>query len=273
LYGNMWKFDFTGTSTNNWDVAYKTGSTPVPFFQSCTSSTCNADELQAITVRPSVGRHPDGGVMVYWGTGKYFETGDDIVPDDPQIQTVYGVRDQGVAITNSRASLQEQTIDYQVTGTIDYRVVSTTPTNYASYNGWYLDLVPPSGTAEGERVISTPLLRHDRLIFTSAIPSADACDFGGSGWLMELDAVNGTSLTYAVMDVDGDNTFDFYTLNDGTTVPITGKRLDGLGEPGAIITAGDVEYKYISTSSGAINVTLEQGGGSGFGRQSWRQIR
>ena len=274
LYGNMWKFDFTGTSTNNWDVAYKSGSTPIPFFESCTTSSCSSGELQSITVRPTVGRHPDGGIMVYWGTGKYFETGDDIVPDNPQVQTVYGVRDQGTAITTSRATLQEQTIDYQVTGgSVDYRIVSTTPTSYASYNGWYLDLVPPSGTADGERVISTPVLRHDRLIFTSAIPSADACDFGGSGWLMELDAINGTNLTYAVMDVNGDSTFDFYTLDDGTTVPITGKRLDGLGEPGAIITAGDVEYKYISTSSGTINVTLEQGGGSGFGRQSWHQIR
>jgi type IV pilus assembly protein PilY1 len=212
--------------------------------------------------------------MVYWGTGKYFETGDDIVPDDPQVQTVYGVHDQGAAITTSRAALQEQTIDYEITNVDDpFRVTSPTTVNYASYNGWYLDLVSPSSTPDGERVISTPLLRHDRLIFTSAIPSADACDFGGSGWLMELDAINGARLTYAVMDVDGDGVFDFYTLADGTIVPITGKRLDGLGEPGAIITAGNVEYKYISTSSGAINVTLEQGGGSGFGRQSWRQIR
>ena len=44
---------------------------------------------------------------------------------------------------------------------------------------------------EGERVVSLPILRNGRVIFPTLIPSPNPCEFGGSSWLMELDAVSG----------------------------------------------------------------------------------
>jgi type IV pilus assembly protein PilY1 len=144
-------------------------------------------------------------------------------------------------------------------------------------DGWYLDLAPPpdNDAGIGERVIANPVLRYDRIIFTTAIPSSDPCDYGGSGWLMELSALYGSRLSYAVIDVNGDGLInDLDVINDGNDdYFVSGKRLDGIGEPGAIISAGDKEYKYISTSTGTINVTTEAGGGSQFARQSWRRLQ
>jgi type IV pilus assembly protein PilY1 len=285
LQGNIWKFDVDTTDgTNTWRIPFDSNGdgtgTPKPLFQACTASTCAAGERQPITTRPNVGRHPYGGVMVYVGTGRYFVDGDNIVPVNPQKQSFYGVRDIGNGgsdyVSNSRGGLTAQTIEYEITsGTTDYRINSTNTVDYSTKRGWYLDLESPTNGLEGERVISPALLRFDRVIFTTAIPSADACDFGGSGWLMELDAISGSNLSYAVIDINGDGVItDADVINAGGTDRfVSGKKLDGLGDPGAIITAGDTEYKYISTSTGQINVTTEQSGGAALGRQSWRQLQ
>jgi type IV pilus assembly protein PilY1 len=285
LQGNIWKFDVDTTDgTNTWRIPFDTNGdgtgTAKPLFQACTASTCAAGERQPITTRPNVGRHPNGGVMVYVGTGRYFVDGDNIVSATPQKQSFYGVRDIGNSgsdyVSNSRDGLTAQTIQYEVTsGTVDYRINSTNTVDYSTKRGWYLDLESPTNGLEGERVISPALLRFDRVIFTTAIPSSDACDFGGSGWLMELDAISGSNLSYAVIDINGDGVItDADIINAGGADRfVSGKKLDGLGDPGAIITAGDTEYKYISTSTGQINVTTEQSGGAALGRQSWRQLR
>ena len=272
LKGNLWKFDLTGSNKNQWGVAYKQGNTPKPLFQACTSSACNAGEEQPITARPEAIRHPDGGIMVLFGTGKYFENSDAVVPSSPQMQSYYGVLDDGAAVSGSRGALQVQSISVEASlNGIDYRVVTENTVDYSTQKGWYIDLSPPASNSIGERVVSAPIIRFGRVIFTTLIPSSDACDFGGSGWLMELDAINGSRLTYAVMDVNGDGKIDSSDVV-GSDYP-SGKRLDGLGKPGAIISAGEKEYKFISTSSGTINVTTEAGGGDAFGRQSWNQIK
>jgi len=289
LYGNVWKFDFDADDGDTvWRIAHDSvgdgSGTPVPLFSACTSSSCANGERQPITSRPNVGRHPYGGVMVYFGTGKYFEDGDQVVPSNPQLQTFYSVWDRNNlgAVTNSRGALGAQTIDFEGTsGTTDYRVVSENQVSYAAPSatndrGWYLDLALNASPVvpEGERVISSPILRFDRVIFATAIPSKDMCDFGGDGWLMEMDAISGARLSYAVIDVNGDGVVDnLDVINDGTDDQfVSGKRLDGIGDPGAIIRQGTIEYKYISTSSGTISVTTEQGETGDFGRQSWHLL-
>lgn len=280
LQGNLWKFDLTGSGPSQWAVAFKgTGNKPAPLFTARSAD----NRVQSITARPNVGRHPDGGIMVYFGTGKYFETTDNAVPADPVIESFYGVWDKDAVIAG-RNQLQQQTIDYQLeaedTGfDFDTRIVSNNTVDYTTKSGWYIDLVPPTGTAEGERVIDGALLRFGRIIFTTVIPSQNVCDFGGRSWLMELDAVNGARLTYAVFDANGDGVVDendFITLSDGTQVPASGKGSDELISTPGIVSAGgsegsNLEYKYTSGSSGVIDVTVEQGGGEYFGRQSWKQ--
>ena len=278
LHGNMWKFDVSATNAGSWDVAFRAGSPPqpAPLFTALDSG----GTAQTITVRPAVGSHPDGGIMVYFGTGKFFEVGDNIIPATPQVNTFYAIRDTDNAVSG-RGELQAQTIDYELydqtfgTNVFDVRVVSDNSVDYTTRKGWYLDLVSPVNGAEGERVVVQPLLRNGRMIFSTLIPAVDPCGFGGTGWLMEIDAISGARFSFSVFDLDGDGLFDggdYVTLPDGTTVPVSGQRFNEIISQPVVIDAGEKEYKYISGSSGNIKTVTEKGDFT-KGRQSWRQIR
>jgi type IV pilus assembly protein PilY1 len=218
--------------------------------------------------------------MVYFGTGKFFEVGDNIIPATPQVNTFYAIRDTDNAVSG-RGELQAQTIDYELydqtfgTNVFDNRVVSDNSVDYTTRKGWYLDLVSPVNGAEGERVVVQPLLRNGRMIFSTLIPAVDPCGFGGTGWLMEIDAISGARFSFSVFDLDGDGLFDggdYVTLPDGTTVPVSGQRFNEIISQPVVIDAGEKEYKYISGSSGNIQTVTEKGDFT-KGRQSWRQIR
>jgi len=278
LQGNMWKFDVTASNTNSWDVAFKSGSPaqPAPLFTALDAGGAK----QSITVRPAVGSHPDGGVMVYFGTGKFFEVGDNIIPAIPQVNTFYAIRDTDNTVSG-RSALQVQTIDYEKTNVafganvFDIRVVSNNTTDYTTQKGWYLDLKSPANGPEGERLVVDSLLRNGRIIFSTLIPAVDPCGFGGSGWLMEIDALNGARFADSVFDLDGDGLFDkqdYVTLPDGSKVPVSGRHFKEIISQPVVIDAGEKEYKYISGSSGNIKTVTEKGDPT-KGRQSWRQIR
>lgn len=272
LNGNLWKFDVSSANSSQWDVAFGKGKTKAPLIKVTSDGTAG----QPITSRPVVGPHPDGGYMVYFGTGSYFRDGDNVVGQSPQLQRFYGVRDQGAVV--SQSALVGQSIIYEgsVTGFGDARVYSDNLVNYSAKSGWYLDLAYPDvGSANGERVVSAPILRFGRIIFTSVIPSSDPCDFGGRSWLNELDAVNGQRLNYSVFDVNGDGLIDdndFIQVGD-VKVPVGGKGFDEIIKTPGIVGAGEVEYKYTSGSKGTLGVTLEAGDPGPVGRQSWRQLQ
>jgi len=283
LLGNMWKFDVTDVDPSNWDVAFSSGGTPAPLYAAKDSSNVT----QPITAKPQVGNHPDGGVMVYFGTGKYFETGDNIVGVSPQIQTFYGIRDDSSAV-DDRSDLIEQTIDAEgVKGDFDVRQTSENAVDYSAKDGWYMDLVTPPqpGTAVGERVVSFPLLRNGRIIFATLLPDDASCSFGGSSWLMELDALTGQRLELSPFDLTGDNEInlsDQIELTDidgdgyvdsSDSVAASGKKSKvGIIKTPGIINAGSKEYKYTSGSTGALEATTESAP-STSGRQSWIQLR
>jgi type IV pilus assembly protein PilY1 len=281
LHGNMWKFDLSSSSnTGNWQVQSYPGPGVNPLFKAVGPS----GERQSITVRPTVGRHPDGGQMVYFGTGKFFEVGDNVVPPNPPIQSFYGIRDYAGARVTGRSELQEQTIIAEgLAGSgavFDYRVTSDNDVDYATKKGWFLDLVSPLEGANGERVIGEALLRHGRIIFVTVIPSDDPCDYGGSSWLMEMDAVSGKRLPYAVFDVDGDGVIDG---GDALTITVNGQEIvvhaggqripDVVTTPHVLDTGGDTEFKYMSGASGQVTVVEEAASGINLGRQSWEQLR
>ena len=306
LLGNLWKFNVTGNS-NSWEIAFSSGNganaSPEPLFK----AVDGANASQAITAKPQVGVHPDGGLMVYFGTGKYFETNDQIIGASPQIHSFYGIRDQGSQVS-SRNGLQEQNIlaeeTFEVTASnvlqtpsdplpadstlIDLRVTSDTQVLYPTKEGWFMDLESPENGAEGERLISAPLLRAGRIIFSTMIPDPEACGWGGSSWLMELDAVNGSRLDNSPFDVNNDGVFDvddyvqiYDTDNDGDIdeadahLPVSGIRKAGLGiikTPGVVTCDNGAECKYTSGSSGNLDMVRESSN-SPTGRQSWRQLR
>ncbi len=242
LFGNVWAFDLSGSGKGSWKSKYGTNANPEPLFR---ATDANGD-AQPITTPPAVGRHPSGlGVMVYFGTGKYLGSTDIL---DYSTQTFYGIWDHGVN-GFGRSRLLEQTVTQvnlnQFAG-VDARVVSDNPIRWDDgvgspdadeKRGWYLDL-PESG----ERVHQKPFLRNDRVIFVTVTPSDDPCKSGGTSWLMEMNATDGSRLDFTPFDYNGDGTFtkddlvkvDYDVNGDGQVdaddvLPGSGIRVDDSG--------------------------------------------
>nr|MBA3494941.1 hypothetical protein [Gammaproteobacteria bacterium] len=308
LKGNLWKFDVTNSTPSQWDVAYKSGSTPKPLYVACilSSTPCASANLQPITAKPQVGKvgaGQTGGLMVYFGTGKYFESAD---ISTTQTQTFYGIWDKCDKTSSAgcdgqvsgRGSLQQQAITQELAqGGFNLRLTSNCTVNYGSTPlsgavsapcsttanrlGWYMDFIQPgssnlpANSDLGERIVSAPILRDGRIIFTTLIPSTDPCTFGGTGWLMELGSTSGQRLGWAPWDINGDGKIDSNDLvtSGGSSVAPSGKQSKvGIIKAPGIISAGTQEYKYTSGSTGSLEVTLESAGISS-GRKAWRQLR
>ena len=99
LQGKMWRFDIRSDDSNDWTLA--TNVTNL-----FTAQDTATGVVQPITEKPSVGFHPYGfgGLMVYFGTGKYLESSDNTTTGVQQVQSFYGIFDRGVTARQSRAS-------------------------------------------------------------------------------------------------------------------------------------------------------------------------
>lgn len=280
LYGNVWKFDLSNSNPSNWRVANRSGSRDRPLFSARNAS----DQRQPITAPLEVGRHPNGGFMVYFGTGRYVAEGD---PTDLTVQSFYGIWDRPdtgpsneiTYTTATRSSiLQQQTLLSETTvAGREVRTVSANNVNWSTQRGWFLDLIQPTTppTAQGERVVDPPLLRFGRVIFNTLIPSTSSCSFGGTSWLMELSAVTGQRINETVLDVNGDGVFNADDYSGGN--PVSGMRSSvGITSTPRVISAGALEFKLQSGSdttgtNEGIQVTTEKGGDRPP-RGSWRQL-
>lgn len=214
LQGQLWRIDVSG-AMNSWGVALKQGSTPAPIFK--------APDGQAITAPLEAAFNEDRKPMVFFGTGSFFQIGDNIVPADPVIESFYGIVDSEPAAAVTKTDLLQQTILAEVTANGQrFRVVSDNEPS-ADVKGWYIDLIV-NNVPRGERVVTQALVRGDRVIFSTLIPSANACDAGGDSWLMEVSTFDGSRLDYPLFDVNGDGLFNAEDL-----VPIEVTVVDANG--------------------------------------------
>jgi type IV pilus assembly protein PilY1 len=266
LRGNMWRFDVTNVNPSAWTA-------PVRLYEARNS----ANVVQPITARPEVGKHPlhtvnDPGVLVYFGTGKYLETGDNTTTNVPT-QTFYAIWDklETPLTAISRNSLLQQSV---LSASNGRRVTSNNEVNWATHNGWYLDL-----PLAGERQVSDPALRNNRVVFTTLIPNDQICSFGGTSWLMEVDARTGGAPEQSPFDINDDKLFDdndkVNTTINGNTSPqiITGlESPEGILARSTILVSDGFEIKFNSGSTGGIFVTRESSGVR-TGRISWRELR
>ncbi len=306
LQGQLWKFDLSASQPNSWSIDGLGGGPTQPLF----SATNGAGQPQPITSRPEVGRGPGNrDLMVYFGTGRYLQHSD---LANSEMQSFYGIIDRGTAI-GGRGTLLQQQITFQGVHSGYELRSSTNHFLLAQHDGWYMDLIDPAAAEPGERVVSTPILRNRRIIFTTLIPASGACSSGGSSWLMELDAWSGSRLQdpspydlgqnpvtdlngdgtiddadlalweaqhrgseVAPFDLNGDGEFDQQDLIPGTGDPYapSGKRsAEGIINTPGIIADSEQEIKYAAGSSGRIETTTENPGPGGYGRQSWRQLK
>ena len=224
----MWKIDVTNTSSSFWNVAFSGN----PLF-TATESIADGGSPQPITAQPAIKTHPLGighGVLVMWGTGKYYEISDDTIIDQPT-QSIYAVWDRdgyyNLAL-NARNSYNERGFSRD-TDLVSPKIIIDLASNTriidpdslidASGNpktpvwydadgnpddrGWVVDL-----PEAGERVIQKIVLRDDLAFFVTLIPQESTCVPGSSGWLMVLNAETGSSPLFPVFDINDDNIVD-----------------------------------------------------------------
>ena len=240
LQGNMWKFDLTGTSSSTWKVALDN------------AALYSAGSTRAITATPAVVPHPNGGYVVNFGTGKFFETSDTTSPF--VTQRLYGIWDKqpfgamstptGAAGLTGTSALQVQSIGTVTVGTIAYYSVSTNTVAWgdgllAGKRGWYIDQ-PNSGQRVAyplerlfEKTDSTFILASTISPVSSA--AADLCvqTGSGSGWVYIIDGVTGSGSTKETLDTNNDG-----SVNDGDVV-VSGYQDPVDGRPTAISTSSN----------------------------------
>ncbi len=186
----------------------------------CSRHVTTATTCSRLPVRPEVTRGPQGnGQMVLFGTGKYLEAADKLLT--PQVtQSFYGIVDRNVRVTypvGTRApTLTKQSILDEATvtkssperGPVTSSVRTTSNFTLGAAQGWFMDLVSPSAGYQAEKQITNPVARDGKVIFTTLVPDADVCGFGGSSWLMELDALDGSRPEELPFDLNRDGMFD-----------------------------------------------------------------
>jgi Tfp pilus tip-associated adhesin PilY1 len=205
LNGDMWRFDLTGVGN------------PVTAGAVSAYKLYDGSPAQPITAAPDVSTHPDGGFLVFFGTGRAFNTAD---LADPTAQAIYGIHDQGAAL--SSPTLVTQTLTFGsyggVTPSLSIRTSTSNPVNYASADGWKVDL------PAGERLLGHLQVRGDRVqLMTTNITNTPY-----ENWLMQLDYLTGGSPLFTVFDLNRDsvlNTADdaggnivaAFKVNEGVT--------------------------------------------------------
>ena len=261
LNGNVWKFDLANVLPGSWRVAYS--NTPLFTARDATN------KVQPITGGITLSSHPQTGQLwLFFGTGKYLETGDSL-NNDPQ--SWYGIVDGTTAISG-RAELVRRTITNTTytNGSVSEqtRTVSAATTNdMVNKRGWFMDLIDAR-----ERVTSKARIVGSNLIMNTIIPDSDLCNPQGDGWVMAIDPFSGSRLKYHLFDLSGDGEFtNSDGINSGTTAnPVidvaSGLRFEGMpGEPvfvGEQMLVGD---SRVAIDSRTVNLQLRRG------RISWRE--
>jgi type IV pilus assembly protein PilY1 len=204
LQGNLWKFDVTSSDPDNWGPSFGSAPNYAPLY------TTPAN--QPITVMPAIVpelpvniAHPNGGVMINFGTGKMFETEDTSSNASVNVnltrQAIYGIWDKPSETTGFSGLnlLQEQTDNAAFSqGSAADNALSGTTNNavdWATKRGWYYRL-----RSGGERVNISPQIpeyvpsQQTKVFMVANTPSpAIPCQTGGSARVFALNAITGGS--------------------------------------------------------------------------------
>lgn len=316
LQGNLWRFDLVKNSGStelptsgdpfvrtNADVAsttavdFKLAYGEKPLF---TARDTKDGSRQAITIQPSLVRHPTShGYLVLVGTGKYFEHGDANV-DTSRAMTLYGVwdrktkrqkTDSTTLTAQSRSRLVTQEFTAQQNGAIideegsnvtrDIRLLSTgipqwykaapegqppldtTEDVNVNHWGWALDMAV-GNKLEGEMIINNMTASGSILFLSSLTPNQDPCQAGADTWLYAVDAFSGGRTRFNVLDLNADRIVDNLDRYNGNVM--SGMRFPALG--GFTLAPGN----QVFGSDGAADPATVGDDPNSSGRQSWHIV-
>ena len=259
----MWVFDLSGSNTGNWDVAYKSGSTPAPLF--------TAPANQQITSSPVVVRNKDQSTsnsnypntLVIFGTGQYLTTADIATTD---AQAMYGVWDAGDDELD-QTDLVQQTISVGSTTSGDVgRTLSNNAVDYNSNHGWYMTF-PDSG----ERLVTDPVIRGDLVFFNTMTPDTNPCQAGGVGWLMVAKWNNGGRPDEVAFDISNDSQLDGLDEINGEAAA----GVEIIGIPTSPVNLANKRYTSTTQTTGGSTIDITEiikVSGPRTGRLSWEEL-
>lgn len=269
LLGNLWKFDLRGSSSSSWSIA--NGGLPMftatgPDLQRQPITSKPAVVVNRVTTSSTYGRR-----YVLFGTGRFL-TADDTT--SMSVQSIYGLIDEDSTISG-RSQLRQRTVT--AIGMINDRAVRTFSTASAGdmngLRGWYMDLVAPPNTPEGERVVSGAVvanLAYPTLLLASIIPEPSECSNTGRGYLNAIDPFNGGAPPVTIFDANRDNAFNASDMLNGGIIGSVDLGV-GMGTKPVIVGNRAVQGGS-NVASGPREIGLNLGGPSRVGRISWREI-
>ncbi len=269
LFGNLWKFDISGSNPASWGIATNGGK---PLFE----ARSDAGEPQPITAAPAVGFHPEeDGFLVYTGTGKFLGQVDNTASGQTT-QSVYGVWDKRDGSDVERSDLLEQDIiDEPTVSGSETRVVSDDPVDWSNDRGWFIDLDRPGspGDNRGERVVTRPVVQADRVVVSTLLPDSAPCGGGGDSFLMALAVNNGGRFGDSIFDINNDGGFDSADKAGGNAVSAVKSNIGIISRATMVFTRSRQSAIYGGTGSADTGSTGMTPPGFDLGRKSWQQLR
>ncbi|MFP4245349.1 MAG: pilus assembly protein, partial [Ectothiorhodospira sp.] len=253
LDGNLWKIGLDGTA-------------PFTLFTARDGSGTG----QPITAAPIAAYDAIGEkTWVFFGTGRYLSEGD---MGDTQVQTWYGLIDDGSALTGRSDLLEREIREQDVVPDGDtQRQVRNMERGDAgdlgSRSGWYIDLVF-NGNAEGERMIIPNQIFGPALVGTTRIPNTeDPCRPTGRGFVYAIDPFSGAALDepfFLQRDAEGEETgYDALGFDSPPSQPVF-VRVDG--EPRMLTSLEDQRIEQDPVNPAMIDNRPGD-------RMSWRELR
>jgi type IV pilus assembly protein PilY1 len=252
MQGNVWKFDLTSALPASWTVTR------------LFSARDGGGKAQPITGGIAVATHPTTNKRwVFFGTGRYL-TQSDADSTNTDVQSMYGVMDDTAAYSRSNLTQRTVTVTSAELNGYPVRAFEAKGILPVSSKGWYIDL-----PMAGERIVQDAQVVSRFLITASMVPTGNACDADGMGFINALDAFTGTSAGGSYFDLDGDGRTDDTGLGGSGNLPVGSVNV-GIGMPtlpnllrGLIVVggtgSGDLRSPRTSTPR--------------WDRASWREIR
>ena len=236
----------------------------------------DSGNAQPITVQPTTSKG-DGGFWVFLGTGRLLAKDDIGASAMSAKQSFYGLWDNSRS-SISRADLVAQTVTSTTSKNgMSLRVTSDNAVDLASKRGWYMDL-PESGErviAEATTVVDNVNAKDNRIIFTTAIPSADPCSAQGSSWLMEL-SFSGRRPSKPVFDLNQDYQFKTGddTVGDGVIPTGMGSTVGLMDSVTWLDRDVRVGFKLVPGTRGRVQTVTNRGRGAADRPQrvNWQQL-
>lgn len=192
--GKLWRFNVTNGTVS-------AAASPLLI----ATSPSAGSPPQPFTSKPDLALHPQGGLMVFAGTGSIYRSDDPAKKDTQSFYAVWDYPNPAFTGAATRSNLLQQTI---VTDG-DFRTTTSTPFGFGTKRGWFLDLKLASGADTGERIIASPNVLFGRVMFNTYLPSVTTTGPGCEGleeksWFMSLDAFTGAAPSKAIFDINTD---------------------------------------------------------------------